>query len=601
MKQIKYIFSTLFLAIIIVSCSQESHIGNNQGYLTINVSSLVSTNDPNTRASAPAGYDPKTLYVAIKDQNGKVVKSTSSYAEDSEFQAPILLEKGTYTIVAHSAGWDGSGSGFNTPYYYGSTDVTVRAKYIVKANVVCTQANVKITVNYDESFLQNFKSAKTTILHKDLTVDEKLEFIMRETTQSAYIPAGDFTATLGVVNNKNVPNTHTQSFVDAKPRDHYILNYKLKDDGYLGSNAGSGVVVEVDESTNTYTFAFDVPRKSSISLATSTPNAWSTFAYLNARVTAKTSDFDYAGLTMEWRRFGEADWTIIDNQELVVDKDEDNISARLAGLTENTTYEYRLCYKKGDAEVSSGELTFTTEPQTAIYNGGFENWWTSGKIEYPNEQGVTYWDTSNPGGASFGGSNTTATTEKVHGGLKAAKLESKYIVIKFAAASLYTGKFGALVGTNGAWLNWGVPFTSRPTALKGWMQYAPKAINKIGSNLPAGTPGKGEMDQCGMFCVLLTESLVVDNTKMDEFPDFETDSRVVAYGSLPTEQNVDSNGEWKEVNIPLVYRSLTKKPTHMLIVFSASKYGDYFHGGEGSTLYLDDFCFEYGDQPSVMQ
>jgi hypothetical protein len=102
-----------------------------------------------------------------------------------------------------------------------------------------------------------------------------------------------------------------------------------------------------------------------------------------------------------------------------------------------------------------------------------------------------------------------------------------------------------------------------------------------------------------MYCVLLSESLVVDNTKMEEFPNWETDSRVIAYGALPAEQNVDSKGEWKEVNIPLVYRTLTRKPTHLLIVFSSSKYGDYFHGGEGSTLYLDDFSFEYADSPAV--
>jgi hypothetical protein len=107
------------------------------------------------------------------------------------------------------------------------------------------------------------------------------------------------------------------------------------------------------------------------------------------------------------------------------------------------------------------------------------------------------------------------------------------------------------------------------------------------------------MDQCGMFCALLTESMVIDNTKMDEFPDLETDARVIAYGSLPIEQNVNTNGQWKEVNIPFVYRTITKKPTHLLIVFSSSKYGDYFHGGEGSTLYLDDFSFEYGDTPAV--
>jgi hypothetical protein len=132
------------------------------------------------------------------------------------------------------------------------------------------------------------------------------------------------------------------------------------------------------------------------------------------------------------------------------------------------------------------------------------------------------------------------------------------------------------------------------------MQYAPVSINREGKNLPADAPVKGEMDQCGMYCALLSEPMVVDNTDMSTFPDWNTDLRVVAYGALPIEQCVDSKGQWKEVNIPLVYRNLTTKPTHLLVVFSSSKYGDYFHGGEGSTLYIDDFSFEYGCDPLVM-
>ena len=54
-----------------------------------------------------------------------------------------------------------------------------------------------------------------------------------------------------------------------------------------------------------------------------------------------------------------------------------------------------------------------------------------------------------------------------------------------------------------------------------------------------------------------------------------------------------------QANIPLVYRDLTRKPTHILVVFSASKYGDYFHGGKGSLLYVDDFSLVYGDNPTV--
>lgn len=586
-----------FLTAMFASCTQEKTVDSTQGYLTLNINALASTNDPSTRAAAPADYDAKTLHVEIQDNKGNIVKSTDNFGTDKTFQEPILLPQGNYTVVAHSANWDGSESGFNTPFYYGSAEVTVRAKYLVKANITCTQANVKVTVNYDQSFVQNFKSAITTVL-SDNGNFSPLKFVMRETTQSGYIPVGDFKAKLNMVSIKNQSHNIEKAFTNVKARDHYILNFKLSDEGHLGSGNTPGIEVEVDESTNTYTFTIDVPRKSSISLTTLQPNAWSTFATLNAAVTSKTSEFDKSGLTLQWRQSGSEEWTNIASDALNID-DKDNVSVKIKGLTPETAYQYQLVYNFNGTEAKSSPMEFQTEAQTPLYNGGFENWWTSGKVVYPNEQGVTFWDTSNPGSASFGGSNTTSTTEVVRSGSYAAKLESKYIVIKFAAASIYTGKFGALVGTSGAWLNWGAEFTSRPTALKGWMQYAPKAINREGSGLPAGAPGKNEMDQCGMFCALLTESMVIDNTKMDEFPDLETDPRVIAYGALPQEQNVDSKGQWKEVNIPFVYRDLTKKPTHLLIVFSSSKYGDYFHGGEGSTLYLDDFSFEYGDEPET--
>lgn len=598
MKKIQYILSALFLAAVVVSCNQDMETESYQGYLTLSINSLTSTHAPSdTRAAAPEDYAPKTLHVEIRDAKGTVVKSTDDFANDEAFQGNILLTAGSYTIVAHSAGWDGNGAGFDTPYYYGSTTVEVKPQSLVTASLTCTQANVKITVNYDQTFVSSFKSALTTITSSIADI-ASLSFVMNETTQSGYIPAGDFEAKLDVVNKKDNEYSLTRSFTNVQPRDHYILNFKLADEGYLGDGTEGGVQVEIDESTNTYTFTFEVPRKSAITLVTRAANAWSNFAMLSASVTAKTESFENSGLTFQWKKSGDADWAVLTNEALTID-DSDNVKATLKGLTPTTTYEYRLTYTNGDAEVVSDPVTFTTEQQIALYNGGFENWWMDGKVAYANEQGVSYWDTSNQGAASFGGSNTTETTDVVHSGSKAAMLQSKYIVIKFAAASLYTGSFGSLVGTNGAKLNWGVPFTARPTALKGWMQYAPGSINRTGKDLPDGTPGKGESDRCGMYCALLSEELHVDNTDMSTFPNWETDSRVIAYGELPWEQNVHSNGEWKEVNIPLEYRDLNRKPTHLLVVFSASKYGDYFHGSDTSVLYVDDFSLEYGDSPTV--
>ncbi len=586
---------------LMASCSQELDVERAEGYLDLRLQTFVSTNTAGegTRAVVPEDYNAKQLHVEIRNEAGEVVKSTNDFENDTEFQAPILLTAGKYTIEAHSANWDGSASAFDAPYYYGSTTVDVVPRKMVTGKITCTLANVKITVNYDESVKTNFKSAVATMA-SSLQDVVPLAFVMNETTKSGYIPAGDFTATLEVTNLKDAQYSMAKPITNVQPRDHYIFNFRLADEGYLGNGTGPGINVEVDESTNTWTYTFEVPRKSGTTLVTRAANAWSTFAVLNASITAKTATFQQDNLFMQWRLRGTEDWTDLPISELTVDA-EDNVSATIKGLTPKTSYEYRLIYKDGGSDIAADPVTFTTEEQIALYNGGFENWWMDGSVAYPTEQGVSYWDTSNSGAASFGGSITTETTSPVHGGSKAAKLESKFIVIKFAAASLYTGRFIELVSTKGAKLDWGVPFTSRPTALKGFMQYAPVAVDRTNSSAPATAPAKGQPDQCGMFCALVTERLAIDNTNISTIPNWDTDPRVIAYGELPMEQNVHSNGEWKEVNIPLVYHSLTRKPTHLVIVCSSSKYGDYFHGGDGSKLYLDDFELIYGDTPSVKE
>lgn len=45
--------------------------------------------------------------------------------------------------------------------------------------------------------------------------------------------------------------------------------------------------------------------------------------------------------------------------------------------------------------------------------------------------------------------------------------------------------------------------------------------------------------------------------------------------------------------VRLDYRSTSRVPKYLLITASASKYGDYFTGGNGATLWLDDLELVY--------
>ncbi|MBR1790296.1 MAG: DUF4493 domain-containing protein [Bacteroidaceae bacterium] len=598
MKKIFSIISVLALALAAVSCSNDTDelASKEVGYLKLGIETNSTTM---TRAGAPTGYDAKKLHVEVQDAQGTVVAQTDDFDNDTELKGQqITLTPGQYKVVAHSSNWDGNGSGIDTPYYYGETTVTVKTKTLTTAKVTCTLANVKVTVNFSQEFIESFARATATIESAVSGVSSQT-FTMGQEKGAAYFPVGNLTATLSVFNKSGQGYSNMKEITDVQARDHYIINYTVAAHGYQG-----GVTVKVDPTTNTYTYTFEVPRKGGTSLAAYSANAWSTFAYLEGGVTAKKGDFDTSNLQLQWKADGTETWNTVAASDLTIDGD--NISYKLTGLTPSTKYAYRMAYITDEDEIFSADQEFTTEAQPALQNSSFENWHQDGVVVYPNAEGTTYWDSSNKGsaGATNNANNnvTTSTTDVKHSGTYAAQLKSKKVLIAFAAASIYTGELDHLVGTKGAVLNWGVPFAGRPTSLKGWYRYDPVAIDNSKNNQPATAPAKGEMDQCAIYWALTTSVITVDNTDIDgTFPNWDTDSRVVAYGQLPISQCTSTNGELVEFEIPVEYHSLTTKPTHLIICASSSRYGDYFHGGAGSTLYLDDFELIYGDTPTVKQ
>lgn len=587
MKKINNILSIICMMLFVTACSNDIDTVSHRSYLKLKVNTLVSTT---TRATdVPSGYAPKTLHVEII-KDGTIVNQTDDFANDEAFDGTIELAPGTYTIKASSAKWDGTQSGYEVPFYYADTTFVLPENTVKTIPLTCKQANVKFTFNWDDSFKEVFDEANVLITSDISGVNPQT--VTMDETRSVFFPVGNLTVTLSVNNQ-----TLTTTIDDAKARDHFIITYKL---GAAGNMTQGQTHVYIDDATHTYTYEIEVPRKSSVSLEASA-NEWSNFAFLNGELKGSS---DYSAVTLEWKAQNASEWTQIDNNALT--KDNGKYSYKLTNLTPNTGYVFRLVYEKDGVTINSEEVNFTTEEQTALYNGGFEDWNQDGYVIYPNATGTSYWDTSNPGsaGATTNAKNnvTTSTTDVKHSGTYGAQLQSKNVVIAFAAASIYTGAFGETISTKGAWLTWGVPFTARPTSLKGWYRYDPVAINKTKGTQPSTAPAKGDPDQCSIYWALTTSTITVDNTKIDEtFPNWQTDSRVVAYGELPLSKCVSTNGQLVQFEIPIEYHSLTTKPTHIIVCASSSRYGDYFHGGVGSTLYLDDFELVYGNTPTVKQ
>ena len=592
----KNILSCLFaiVALLGVTACSNDELSDNTGYLKLDVKTIVTTN---SRAAVPENYDSKKLHVAIVDQaTGQTVLQTDDVDNDPNFQGAIRLEPATYSITASSANWDGGDSGFDAPYYVGIATATVAPKTLTQASLTLTQANVKVTVNYDNSFRTNFGQAQTTVSSALQGVMPQV-FTMNATTASAYFPVADLKFQVDVTNMRGESFSQTNNVTNVKARDHFIINYKVADAGSVG-----GVHVFVDDATQAFTYTIEVPRKSGTALQAFPANAWSNHATLRASVASKTSSFDASKLKLQWKPEGAAAWTSVPVSALTSVGD-DTYTYELNNLMPESNYVYRFNYYDGDTEVNSNEESFTTEAQLGIYNNGFENWYTEGRIAIAGNQGdAKYWNTSNAGAATFIGSVTTQDTEFFRSGKSSAKLATAWAVVKLAAASIFTGDFIDLIGTSGAKLLWGVPFAARPSALTGYLSYKPGAINRGNQPSGVGAPAKNSNDECQIFCALVTQEFRVANAanndgyELSTAIDWQNDPRVVAYGELT--KSTTSNGKWESFRIPLLYHSLTTKPTHMIIVCSSSKYGDYFYGSDSSVLNLDDFEFEYGT-PSV--
>ena len=586
MKQIYNILLICMVSVSFFAC-QGDELGTREsvGYLRV---ALEQSTEVNTKAD----YNSKQMRVVIKNSAGVTKFETNDHTADLVGKE-LSLKQGEYTIEAVSYGWDGN-AGVDRAYYTGKTTVTIEKGKTATANLVCSLANVKVTVAFEQAFLD--KLGNGTIKVQVKSASGTLVDFAPKGTSVAYFPVSDLTVAYTVVSAAGKTNSKEQKISEVSAKDHYILNFK-------NQATGTGnVTVTVDPTMNQYTYDFTIDPNAK-SGATLSANPWSQLAYLTATDITLDSG-ELSSLKFQYRPKNTDTWMDV---ATTVNTAASSATATLTGLTSAMVYEYQLT----DGEISIAKGEFTTETEIALYNGSFEIWNKSGDTWYPETaekagNTTSFWNTSNPGtsqgmGAIGGAVNpTTGVTTPIHGGTYAAELKSTEKLSVFAAASLYTGSFMGLSGMS-ANMEFGTAFTTRPTGLHGYYKYTPAVINKV-DRTPAGvTIVQGEtMDQCAIFIALAKKTFTFNNKNEDQYIQYATDPNIIAYGELPSGAATEGDG-YVEFNIPLKYKNLTDQPTHIIVVCSSSKYGDYMTGGVGSTLYVDDLSLIYDGTPTIWE
>ena len=279
---------------------------------------------------------------------------------------------------------------------------------------------------------------------------------------------------------------------------------------------------------------------------------------------------------------------------------ENTYTAVINDLTIGASYEYTLVVNNTFVGTSRN---FATEQGNQIPNGDLEDWCTDDGVIIPFSTGSNpYWCTGNYGTATLSKNITQSSTDVRPGstGSKSAYMDSEYIVVKFAAGNLYVGSWGGMDGLTNAKVYFGQPFeyNAKPKAIRFWAKWNCGTIDKVDK----GVGKKGDPDLCKIFCCMANNSHLVNSGDADGTTFSPSDANIKSGDSRYRHvlysayfESTQSQAEWKQIEVPFTFYGSdpNQKPSHLILTFTCSGYGDYFDGSTDSWLYIDDIELVY--------
>lgn len=535
----------------------------------------------------------------------------------SDIPSPMYLAADKYRVdvlAGEAVAATPEGASWDSKSYKGSQAFEIVAGQVTTVQVVANVNNAVTKASFDPTVAENFNEGYTlTMTLSDEAASTLVYDASKSGAEGYYIVAGLFEPSLtwtftGTLAKDGSSFTKTGVIENVEPGKLYNMNlkYTIKDGDLVFS-------LSVDRSTEIVDDTIIFEPVSTGLAPSSVYEIWATRATVHADVDAsegegKTIKFAYS--TDEG-----STWTYVD----AVNDSEGTYKAELTGLAPQTKYTYALCID----DLQIGEpMTFTTEAAPNFPNASFEyvskvtgnNYY---KFYDPNcgvEEGMKmFWGSGNgegPDGVN-GSANmniviTDVDTSTKIDGNQSVVAQTSSMVGMLAAGNLFAGQFVGLVGTSGGIVNFGRPWSSRPTAMRIWCKYETGLINILNNNNLGVT--KNDYDRAQIKVAIGTwdykkyggskESPVqINTTDESTFVDYYTDPSTIANGDVIIYKEgysinkgelitADTTG-WIEYVIPLEYHNLNAYPTHIVVSCAASQFGDYFTGYDKTKLWID--------------
>ena len=592
-----------------VSCvKQEMAESQGEGVLCVDMSVVGQTK----ALSEDQLYNTAEVNIYKADYSGLV----RSYVY-SEIPSPLYLAADKYrvdVIAGEAVAANPAIASWDSRSYKGSQAFEIIADQVTTVQVVANVNNAVTKVSFDPTVAENFTDGYTMIMTLSDEASSRLVYDSDKSgAEGYYIVDGLFEPSLtwtftGTLAKDGSSFTKTGVIENVQAGKLYNMNlkYTIKD-GELDFSLSVDRTTEIVDDTIIFEPVSTGLAPSSIY------EIWATRATLHADVdvaegAGKKVQFGYSS-------DGGATWSYID----AVNDSEGTWKADVTGLAPSTEYTYALVL---DGVHVGDTMSFTTEAAPNLPNASFEYVSkVSGQSYYKfydpdcgvEEGSFMFWGSGNgegsegvSGSADMGITITAIdTADKIHGN-QSVVAQTSSMVGMLAAGNLFTGQFAGLVGTSGGKVNFGRPWTSRPSAMRIWCKYSTGKFNIVNNNNLGVT--KDDYDRAQIKVAIGTwdykkyggtkdSPVHVNTTDESTFVDYYTDPNTIANGDVVIYNDgyMINNGEkvtaattgWIEYVIPLDYRKFNAYPTHIVVSCAASQYGDYFTGYDKTKLWID--------------
>lgn len=227
----------LWLASSMVSCDDYRPTTDMDGKLLVSVDldkDVVTSASNKHAANNASRADAQS--VSASDLSLRLTSETGTFAREwakaSDFNDPVTVPVGKYTIEAYYGSLESEG--FEMPYYYGSSTLTVEENRTTPVSVTAQLANSMVRVEMSDMFRGYFASYSLTLRSE---LGNEIAYADGE-SRPVYLAPGQVTAAITITKQNGTTATLEPKSFTAEARHSYLLKFDIN-----GGEAGDGTLV----------------------------------------------------------------------------------------------------------------------------------------------------------------------------------------------------------------------------------------------------------------------------------------------------------------------------------------------------------------------